>query len=99
MNHYHITFSPQVVQEALDRASEGRTCLIIAHRLATIQNADMICVVDHGVVAELGTHKELMAKKGIYAKLYELQCGVIEEDEGESQNENQDDNQNVNPAA
>ncbi|KAL0879462.1 hypothetical protein ABMA27_003213 [Loxostege sticticalis] len=93
------THSEKVVQEALDRASEGRTCLIIAHRLATIQNADMICVVDHGVVAELGTHKELMAKKGIYAKLYELQCGVIEEDEGESQNENQDDNQNVNPAA
>jgi ABC-type multidrug transport system fused ATPase/permease subunit len=77
----------QVVQEALDRASEGRTCLIIAHRLATIQNADMICVVDRGVVAETGTHKELMAKKGIYAKLYELQCGIIEEE-----NENTDAN-------
>ncbi|XP_063831950.1 multidrug resistance protein homolog 49 [Ostrinia nubilalis] len=82
------THSEKVVQEALDRASEGRTCLIIAHRLATIQNADMICVIDRGVVAETGTHRELMAKKGIYAKLYELQCGFIEEDD-----------ENVNPAA
>ncbi|CAG9782591.1 unnamed protein product [Diatraea saccharalis] len=71
----------QVVQEALDRASEGRTCLIIAHRLATIQNADMICVIDRGVLAEIGTHKELIDKKGIYAKLYELQCGIVEEEE------------------
>ncbi|KAL4713463.1 hypothetical protein ACJJTC_010448 [Scirpophaga incertulas] len=73
------THSEKVVQEALDRASEGRTCLIIAHRLSTIKNADMICVIDRGVVAEIGTHNELMANKGIYAKLYELQCGFIEE--------------------
>lgn len=70
-----------MVQEALDRASEGRTCLIIAHRLATIQNADMIAVINKGVVAELGTHRELIALKGIYAKLYQLQCGFAEESE------------------
>ncbi|XP_059046777.1 multidrug resistance protein homolog 49-like isoform X2 [Achroia grisella] len=73
------THSEKIVQEALDRASEGRTCLIIAHRLATIQNADMICVLDRGVVAETGTHDQLIASKGIYAKLYELQCGFVEE--------------------
>lgn len=65
----------------MDRASEGRTCLIIAHRLATIQNADVICVIDQGVVAEMGTHRELIALKKIYARLYELQCGFIEESE------------------
>ncbi|XP_049878557.1 multidrug resistance protein homolog 49-like [Pectinophora gossypiella] len=75
------THSEKVVQEALDRASEGRTCLIIAHRLATIQNADRICVLDGGVIKESGTHKELIKLKGIYARLYELQCGVMEEDE------------------
>ncbi|CAK1542634.1 unnamed protein product [Leptosia nina] len=75
------THSEKVVQEALDRASEGRTCLIIAHRLATIQNADMICVIDRGVVSEMGTHQELIALKRIYARLYELQCGFVEESE------------------
>lgn len=79
---YILIFSiTKVVQEALDRASEGRTCLIIAHRLATIQNADIICVIDKGVIAEMGTHMELIAKKGIYARLYELQCGFVEETE------------------
>ncbi|KAG6454144.1 hypothetical protein O3G_MSEX008540 [Manduca sexta] len=80
------THSEKVVQEALDKASEGRTCLIIAHRLATIQNADIICVIDKGLVAEAGTHKELIALKGIYAKLYELQCGFVEESEENLQN-------------
>ncbi|XP_039747692.1 multidrug resistance protein homolog 49-like isoform X2 [Pararge aegeria] len=75
------THSERVVQEALDRASEGRTCLIIAHRLATIKNADVICVIDQGVVAEMGTHNELIALRKIYAKLYELQCGFVEESE------------------
>ncbi|CAH0719110.1 unnamed protein product, partial [Brenthis ino] len=75
------THSERVVQEALDRASEGRTCLIIAHRLATIQTADVICVIDQGAVAEMGTHQELIALKKIYARLYELQCGFVEETE------------------
>ncbi|XP_026751767.1 multidrug resistance protein homolog 49-like isoform X2 [Galleria mellonella] len=80
------THSEKIVQEALDRASEGRTCLIIAHRLTTIQNADMICVVDRGVVAETGTHDQLIASKGIYAKLYELQCGFVEESDENVEN-------------
>ncbi|CAG5040909.1 unnamed protein product [Parnassius apollo] len=75
------THSEKVVQEALDRASEGRTCLIIAHRLATIQNADIICVIDKGVIAEMDTHPGLIARNGIYARLYELQCGFVEESE------------------
>ncbi|KAI5635253.1 ABC transporter domain-containing protein [Phthorimaea operculella] len=75
------TQSEKIVQEALDRASEGRTCLIIAHRLATIRNADTICVLDGGVVKEKGTHSELINLKGVYAKLYELQVGLVEEDE------------------
>ncbi|PZC77504.1 hypothetical protein B5X24_HaOG200315 [Helicoverpa armigera] len=73
------THSEKVVQEALDRASEGRTSLIIAHRLSTIQNADVIIVISKGVVAEKGTHRELIAQRGIYARLYELQCGIPEE--------------------
>lgn len=73
------THSEKVVQEALDRASEGRTSLIIAHRLSTIQTADMIVVIAKGVVAETGTHRELLEKNGIYARLYELQCGIPEE--------------------
>ncbi|TKR88808.1 hypothetical protein L596_012994 [Steinernema carpocapsae] len=67
------TESEKLVQEALDRASEGRTCIIIAHRLATVVNADCIAVVTNGVVVEKGTHNELMAKEGAYYKLTQKQ--------------------------
>lgn len=60
----------QVVQEALDKASVGRTCITIAHRLNTIRNADVICVLDNGGVAEEGSHEELMDRNSIYRKLY-----------------------------
>ena len=63
----------QVVQEALDRAQEGRTSIVIAHRLSTIQNADRIIVIHHGKVIEEGTHSELMALKGKYYKLTTMQ--------------------------
>nr|ADC97877.1 ATP-binding cassette transporter [Chrysomela tremula] len=63
------TESEKVVQEALDQAKLGRTCITIAHRLSTIQDADMICVIDRGIVAEAGTHAELLEKKGLYYKL------------------------------
>ncbi|CAC5401935.1 ABCB1 [Mytilus coruscus] len=63
------TESEKIVQEALDKAREGRTCIVIAHRLSTIQNADKICVIKHGTVSEEGKHSDLMAKQGIYYKL------------------------------
>ncbi|XP_063678804.1 ATP-dependent translocase ABCB1-like [Bolinopsis microptera] len=61
--------SEKVVQEALDRAREGRTCLVIAHRLSTIQTADLICVIQEGSIVESGTHAELIAMKGVYYNL------------------------------
>ena len=65
--------SEKQVQDALETLAEGRTCLIIAHRLATIQNADHIIVLDGGKIIEQGTHKALMANQGLYARLCALQ--------------------------
>ena len=65
--------SEKQVQDALETLAEGRTCLIIAHRLATIQNADHIIVLDGGKIMEQGTHKVLMANQGLYARLCALQ--------------------------
>ena len=67
------TESEKLVQEALTSLLEGRTSVVIAHRLSTIHNADRIIVIDSGRIAEQGTHAELMAKNGIYAKLIEMQ--------------------------
>ena len=63
----------QIVQEALDRAQEGRTCIVIAHRLSTIQHADTIAVIDNGQVVELGTHAQLLALHGKYFELNNAQ--------------------------
>ncbi len=65
--------SEHVVQAALDDAAKGRTTIVIAHRLSTIQNADLILVVDNGVVSEMGSHFELIEKKGIYFELVNQQ--------------------------
>lgn len=65
--------SEQVVQDALDRLSAGRTTIVIAHRLATIRSADKIIVMDRGQVRDQGTHEELLERGGIYADLYRLQ--------------------------
>ncbi|KYN10498.1 Multidrug resistance protein like protein 49 [Trachymyrmex cornetzi] len=73
------TQSEQVVQAALDKAMQGRTCITIAHRLATIRNADVICVLDRGTVAEMGTHDDLMASGGLYAHLHALQQKSIQQ--------------------
>ncbi|KAL5517017.1 hypothetical protein EMCRGX_G002482 [Ephydatia muelleri] len=72
------TESEKVVQEALDKAREGRTSIVIAHRLSTIYNADVIAVIKGGQVAESGTHQELMKMKGLYYKLNRYQI-LIEE--------------------
>ena len=61
------------VQEALETLSKGRTCLVIAHRLSTIKGADNIIVLEKGVIKEQGTHKALLAKEGLYARLCALQ--------------------------
>ncbi|KAM7375230.1 hypothetical protein PAMA_014360 [Pampus argenteus] len=63
------TESEKTVQEALDKAREGRTCIVIAHRLSTIQNSDIIAVMSRGFVIEKGTHDQLMALNGAYHKL------------------------------
>lgn len=67
------TESEKLVQEALDKAQEGRTCIVIAHRLSTIQNADVIFVMDNGVIVESGTHQQLLSKKGVYTSLVSAQ--------------------------
>ena len=67
------TESEKVVQEALDKAREGRTTIIIAHRLSTVYNADTIAVIKGGQVLESGSHSELLASKGLYYKLNKYQ--------------------------
>ncbi|MGF6525869.1 ABC transporter transmembrane domain-containing protein [Variovorax sp. PvP013] len=68
--------SERMVQAALESAMTGRTTLVIAHRLATVQKADRIVVLDHGVVVEQGTHAALVAQGGVYARLAALQFAV-----------------------
>jgi ATP-binding cassette subfamily B protein len=61
------------IQDALERVSKGRTTLVIAHRLSTIVGADEIVVLDHGIIAERGTHQELLARGGLYAAMWSRQ--------------------------
>uniref|UniRef100_A0A8C9E5Z1 Phosphatidylcholine translocator ABCB4 n=1 Tax=Phocoena sinus TaxID=42100 RepID=A0A8C9E5Z1_PHOSS len=70
------TESEKIVQEALDKAREGRTCIVIAHRLSTIQNADLIVVIENGKVREHGTHQQLLAQRGIYFSMVSVQAGT-----------------------
>jgi subfamily B ATP-binding cassette protein MsbA len=67
--------SEAAVQQAIERAMEGRTVLIIAHRLSTVKNADRILVLQDGRIVEEGTHEQLLAKGTLYRRLYELQRG------------------------
>jgi subfamily B ATP-binding cassette protein MsbA len=74
------TESEQLVMQALGRLMKGRTVITIAHRLSTIRNADKIVVIKGGVVAEQGTHEELIALDGAYADLYAIQSGKREQE-------------------
>ena len=70
--------SEQVVQEALDRLMANRTTLVVAHRLSTVVNADRICVIAAGRVVESGSHKDLLARSGLYADLFSTQFASAE---------------------
>jgi ATP-binding cassette subfamily B protein len=72
------TQTEQAVQEAIDAASAGRTTITIAHRLSTIRAADEILVLDHGEIAERGTHAELLARGGRYAALVDRDAGLVQ---------------------
>jgi len=68
------SYSEQLMQEATDKITEGRTSIVIAHRLATVKKADNIIVLDAGEIVEQGTHAELLEKQdGYYRNLYEVQ--------------------------
>jgi ATP-binding cassette subfamily B protein len=76
--------SERVVQDALARLMEGRTTIVIAHRLATVQSCDRIVVMDHGRIVETGTHAELVRREGLYARLAALQFNFGVEPESDS---------------
>lgn len=72
------TRTEKKIQDAMVKLMANRTSIIIAHRLSTIQDADLIVVLDQGVVVEMGNHQELLAKKGVYNRLYQTQFSGLD---------------------
>jgi ABC-type multidrug transport system fused ATPase/permease subunit len=70
------TESERLIQQALSKLMRGRTTLVIAHRLSTVKDADVIFVLDQGRLVEQGSHAELLARNGVYARLYATQFAV-----------------------
>jgi ATP-binding cassette, subfamily B, bacterial MsbA len=70
--------SELLVQNALNNLMAGRTVFVIAHRLSTIRRADVIAVLDNGTIRERGTHHELLARGGVYARLHDIQFRDVE---------------------
>ena len=66
-------YTELIIQKAMDKILEGRTSIVIAHRLSTVRNADKIVVIEGGRIVETGSHNELLEKGGLYKKLYEMQ--------------------------
>ena len=81
----------KVVQDALDKAKEGRTTIVIAHRLSTIKNADLIVGLERGKVVEYGTHNELMQRKGLYYELVTAQTEEEKKKQEETDSDNEDE--------
>ena len=79
------THTEVLIQKALQRILKNRTSIVIAHRLSTIRNADKIVVLDRGQVAEIGNHEELLAKHGVYSRLYAINYGLEGDDTPTSQ--------------
>ena len=77
------THTEVLIQNALQKILKGRTSIVIAHRLSTIRNADKIVVLDHGKVAEVGNHEQLLNKRGVYSRLYAINYGLGNNDTDE----------------
>ena len=73
------SFTEQEIQTALELVAQGRTTIVIAHRLSTVRNADFLVVLERGRVAETGSHAELVTRNGLYARLIRRQLGGARE--------------------
>jgi ATP-binding cassette subfamily B protein len=83
------TESEHLIKDALDKVTQGRTTIAIAHRLSTLKNCDRIIVLDGGRLREEGTHEELLRRRGVYYKLVKIQTDLAREGSAETTDSNQ----------